>query len=117
MSAFSDAEKAKIYEYFGWPPGTSDIDPALKNAIVRIELISDGDATKARVQDHLTAIGNVVTAARNATLNTEADTINKLRVDPARGMLAMFISARIEVSALEGIFGVPRKRDIFNVYT
>lgn len=98
----------------GYAPGTNDTDPSLQNALEKLETISDGDASIGVFEDILDQLEAIDAARQKAVLNAEADTINALRVDPARGMLAMCIRGRDLVTQLEGLLDCKRKIDVFN---
>ncbi len=102
----------------GYAPGTMDTDPRLENALQKLDGIVDGGASVAVLEDILDKLEALKAARQQAALNTEADTVAaNLRVDPARGMLAMMIQGRTLVSELEALLDCDRKRDVFATFT
>lgn len=85
--AFTDAEKAQIRKWLGFPALFHYRDPRLESAIHAVEVLADGGATEEQIRGLLAKLAAVETAIDEVAECVGTVKVNGVEVDQARAQL------------------------------
>lgn len=117
--AFTDAEKERIRHYMGASRVFAGLYPLLESAITTVEQLTDSGATVAQVQVVLGKLATIETRrdfmSKRAFVDTAGDGPDYARIDPARGLIVLYMEGRLLCRELSIIFGFKAPlQDVFS---
>ncbi|WP_438029006.1 hypothetical protein [Sorangium sp. So ce233] len=116
--AYTSAQRVQIRRYMGVAPNRNQRDD-LDALITATQSTADGGTmpdseTETYVVSLLTALATLQTNISNLWEQMQADSVDKLRVDPVRAMMALRSDGRRLVGDLATALDFAPKRDVFS---
>ena len=108
--ALSAAQRVSVRRYMGYP--LSPLDTDLENAMSNVD--AAGAASEAELVTVLTALASVETQISALHEAMVAVQIDKIRIDPARALITLYMDGRRWVQVLRSLLGMPPRRDVFS---
>lgn len=116
--AFSAAEKAKVRKWLGYSPLFRDQYPGIDQAIIAVQSVADGGTladseTEDLIQGYLTELDQIETRLEELRDQMEASSVDEVKADSARAMLAVYKEGRRFVGHICDALGASPARDVF----
>lgn len=118
--AFSEIHRVQIRRWLGYSTLNFATDTSLESVITAIQSIADGgskpdNSSELAVLSYLTSLAALNTKLDELAIEEiEADTVDEVKIDAARGSLAVRSRMRLYVGHISDVLSVRPRRDVLS---
>jgi hypothetical protein len=117
--AWSEADRATLRHYLGFPALFDQAEPRLENAIRSVQAEADGgtrpdNSTETQIRGWLAQLARVEARLEEVWDEAEALKVDELGIDPARALALLRSEGRRVVGNLARALGTVPRHDVFS---